>query len=30
MRDAGPRRAWLDSVLTKHSFVVLVFYRGFW
>ena len=26
----GPRRAWLDSVLAKHSFVVLVFYRGFW
>jgi hypothetical protein len=26
----GPRRAWLDSVLAKHAFVVLVFYRGFW
>lgn len=26
----GPRRGWLDSVLAKHAFVVLVFYRGFW
>jgi hypothetical protein len=26
----GARRGWLDSVLTKHKFVVLVFYRGFW
>ena len=26
----GPRRGWLDSVLAKHKFVVLVFYRGFW
>ncbi|MFT5441326.1 MAG: hypothetical protein ACI8W3_000367 [Myxococcota bacterium] len=26
----GPRRGWLDSVLAKHPFVVLVFYRGFW
>lgn len=26
----GPRRAWLDAVLAKHKFVVLVFYRGFW
>jgi hypothetical protein len=26
----GPRRGWLDSVLHKHAFVVLVFYRGFW
>ena len=26
----GARRGWLDSVLTKHEFVVLVFYRGFW
>ena len=26
----GPRRGWLDSVLGKHAFVVLVFYRGFW
>jgi hypothetical protein len=27
---AGVRAAWLDDVLAKHSFVVLVFYRGFW
>jgi hypothetical protein len=26
----GARRAWLDSVVEKHEFVVLVFYRGFW
>jgi hypothetical protein len=26
----GARRAWLDKVLGKHKFVVLVFYRGFW
>lgn len=26
----GPRRGWLDSVLSQHAFVVLVFYRGFW
>ena len=26
----GARRGWLDSVLGKHEFVVLVFYRGFW
>lgn len=26
----GARRDWLDSVLAKHAFVVLVFYRGFW
>jgi hypothetical protein len=26
----GPRRGWLDAVLQKHAFVVLVFYRGFW
>lgn len=26
----GPRRGWLDSVLGKHAFVLLVFYRGFW
>ena len=26
----GARRAWLDSALNKHKFVVLVFYRGFW
>ena len=26
----GARRGWLDSVLTKHEFIVLVFYRGFW
>lgn len=26
----GARNGWLDSVLQKHSFVLLVFYRGFW
>jgi len=26
----GPRRGWLDSVLGRHPFVVLLFYRGFW
>ena len=26
----GARRGWLDSVLTRYKFVVLVFYRGFW
>ena len=26
----GARRGWLDAALAKHSFVVLVFYRGFW
>lgn len=26
----GARRAWLDDVVGKHKFVVLVFYRGFW
>ena len=26
----GARRAWLDKVLGRHKFVVLVFYRGFW
>ena len=26
----GARRNWLDSVLCQHSFVVLLFYRGFW
>ncbi len=26
----GARRGWLDSVMKKHEFVVLVFYRGFW
>ena len=27
---AGVRAGWLDSVLQKHAFVVLLFYRGFW
>lgn len=27
---AGVREGWLDTVVTKHEFVVLVFYRGFW
>ena len=26
----GARKAWLDNVISKHKFVVLVFYRGFW
>ena len=26
----GPRRSWLDTVVQQHTFVVLVFYRGFW
>ena len=26
----GARNAWLDDVVSKHKFVVLVFYRGFW
>ena len=26
----GARKAWLDSVINKHKFVILVFYRGFW
>jgi hypothetical protein len=26
----GSRTNWLQSTLAKHSFVVLVFYRGFW
>jgi hypothetical protein len=26
----GARRGWLDRILTEHTFVVLVFYRGFW
>lgn len=26
----GVRAGWLDDVLPKYSFVVLVFYRGFW
>lgn len=27
---AGVRSGWLEGVLQKHAFVVLVFYRGFW
>jgi len=27
---AGVRAAWLQQVLPRHTFVVLVFYRGFW
>lgn len=27
---AGVRSAWLDQVMGKHAFVVLLFYRGFW
>lgn len=26
----GALRGWLDSVLAKNEFVLLVFYRGFW
>ena len=26
----GVRARWLDSVLAKHEFVVLLFYRGLW
>ena len=26
----GTRNGWIDSVLAKHEFIVLVFYRGFW
>jgi hypothetical protein len=26
----GPRRRWIDEQLSRHVFVVLVFYRGFW
>lgn len=26
----GVRAGWLDSVLAKHEFVVLLFYRGLW
>lgn len=24
------RRSWLDGELSKHKFIVIVFYRGFW
>lgn len=27
---AGVRKGWLDEQLSKHAFVVLLFYRGFW
>lgn len=27
---AGVRAGWLEQVLPRHAFVVLVFYRGFW
>ena len=26
----GVRASWLDDVLPRHAFVVLLFYRGFW
>ena len=26
----GVRRSWLDDVLGKHEFVLLLFYRGLW
>ena len=26
----GVRSRWIDSVLSQHAFVVLLFYRGFW
>lgn len=27
---AGARAGWLEQVVARHAFVVLVFYRGFW
>ena len=27
---AGVRVGWLEQVLARHAFVILVFYRGFW
>lgn len=27
---SGVRAGWLDEQLSRHAFVVLVFYRGFW
>ena len=26
----GARRSWLDSVLPRHEFTLILFYRGFW
>ena len=26
----GARESWLDAQLSKHGFIVVVFYRGFW
>ena len=26
----GVRRNWLDEQMSKHGFIVIVFYRGFW
>ena len=26
----GARRSWLDSVLERHDFTLILFYRGFW
>ncbi len=26
----GARRGWLDRALSRHAFIVLVFYRGYW
>ena len=26
----GVRADWLDNILSRHAFVVLLFYRGFW
>ncbi len=26
----GVRRAWLDEAISKHKFVLLLFYRGLW
>ena len=26
----GVRADWLDNILSRHTFVVLLFYRGFW
>jgi hypothetical protein len=27
---AGVRAGWLDETISRHAFVVLLFYRGFW
>ena len=27
---AGMRQGWLDDVIGRHAFTVVLFYRGFW